>query len=82
MKYVIMYKRTTLLHYILLESRESMIRKVYTALQCTAFYHLVVKDIKELYIIFIEEEFSSFSYNKWKKLIQSKIEKFFFYIFF
>ena len=33
-KYVVMYKRMTFLHYIISESMDSMIRQVYNALKC------------------------------------------------
>ena len=76
-KYVIMYKRMTFLHYILSESTESMIRKVYTALKSDSrrgdFYHLVVKDMKELEIIFDENKILSYTYIHWKKHIKSKV---------
>ena len=88
MKYVIMFKHLTFLHYIPSESTESMISKVYIALNSESrredFHEQVEKDKMALSITFTKEKKIDHTYTQWnniihksklgKKIVKSKID--------
>ena len=68
-RFVLMKKRLTFLHYILNESMEYMISKVFSALKEDSrrgdFVYLTNQDRKELNITLSNEEIKSISYIAW-----------------
>ena len=78
-KYVIMYKRLTFLHYILNENTTSTLKQVYDVLKCDSrrgdFYCLVQKDMKDTEITQNEEEIKQFKEEKWKEYVKHKVTK-------
>ena len=77
-KYVIMQKRMNFLHYLLKEDTESMISKVFYALEADSrrgdFIALTNIDRNELDILETNEEIKSFSKFTWKKYIRKKVK--------
>ena len=77
-RYVVMQKRMQFLHYILQESKESMLRKVFNALKDDSrkgdFVNLSNQDKKELNINYTDIEIENTSKSQWKKIIKSKTQ--------
>ena len=78
-KYVIMYKRLTFLHYILNENTSSTLKQVYDVLKCDSrrgdFYFLAQNDIRDTEITQTEGEIKNFIEEKWKKYVKYKVTK-------
>ena len=77
-RYVVMQKRMQFLHYLLQESTESMLRKVFDALKDDSrkgdFVNLSNQDRKELNINYTDIEIENSSKSQWKKIIKSKTQ--------
>ena len=77
-KYVIMQRRMNFLHYLLNQSTESMIFKVFEALKEDSrsgdFIALTNKDRVELNIQFSDMEIRDISKKTWKELIKKKVK--------
>ena len=77
-KYVLIKKRLAFLHYILNESMESLISKVFSALKedCRRgdFVYQTNQDREKLNIILSNEEIKNISYLKWKDYINMKVK--------
>ena len=77
-RYVLMKKHLLFLHYILQESTETMIRKVYDTLKGDSrkgdFFSLIRSDKNQLNIDFSEEDISIISKRSEKKYLKEKVQ--------
>ena len=77
-KYVLIAKRLKFLKYILNESTESMIRKVYTEQKKDSkkgdFISQIKQDMKDVQLDIEDEEVETMSTWKWKNVINNKVE--------